>query len=227
MKFELTPHNRNISDDQLIVDVKRVAVQLGKNSITIDEYNECGNFHATTLTRRFRSWFKVLEIAGLEKSRSSLNISEDELFKNLEEVWIKLGRQPSYTDIQRPLSKYCAGTYENRFGSWRKGLEKFVSYINNEESLSFENEMQNLKVEPSAKHKTKRSVNWRLRFIVMRRDNFKCKSCGRSPATDSSIVLHVDYIKAWANGGETFQENLQTLCSKCNIGKSDLEKLED
>jgi len=57
----------------------------------------------------------------------------------------------------------------------------------------------------------------------MRRDNFRCKHCGRSPATDPSIIVHVDYVKAWANGGETIIEKLQTLCSKCNIGKSDLE----
>ena len=39
----------------------------------------------------------------------------------------------------------------------------------------------------------------------------------------TSIILHVDHIKAWAKGGETVLENLQTLCSVCNIGKSDLE----
>jgi len=57
----------------------------------------------------------------------------------------------------------------------------------------------------------------------MRRDNFKCKKCGRSPATDPKVILHVDHKKAWTNGGETVLENLETLCSKCNIGKSDLE----
>jgi len=51
-----------------------------------------------------------------------------------------------------------------------------------------------------------------LRFLVMRKDKFKCKNCGRSPATGQSIVLHVDHIKLWANGGETVLENLQTLC---------------
>ena len=67
----------------------------------------------------------------------------------------------------------------------------------------------------------------------MRQDNFKCKNCGRSPATDPTIILHVDHKTAYANGGETVLENLQTLCSKCNIGKSNLEwvaakeKLED
>lgn len=70
---------------------------------------------------------------------------------------------------------------------------------------------------------TRRFGSWRMRFLVMRRDDFRCKKCGRSPATDKGIVLHVDHDKAWAKGGETVIENLQTLCSVCNIGKSDLE----
>ncbi len=223
MKFELKPYNRNTPDEKLVSDVKRVASELNKDSITIDEYNERGSFHATTLTRRFGSWFKVLDLAGLQKSRSPLNISEEELFQNLEEIWTKLGRQPNYTETQKPLSKYSAGTYENRFGTWRKALEKFVAYINNEENISSEEAIQNLETEPTTRHKTKRSISWRLRFIVMRRDNFKCKKCGRSPATDPTIILHVDHKTAWVNGGETVFENLETLCSKCNIGKSDLE----
>ncbi|MCX6556903.1 MAG: HNH endonuclease [Candidatus Aminicenantes bacterium] len=223
MKFKLKPYNRNSPDEKLVSDVKRVASELNKISVTIDEYNERGSFHATTLTRRFGSWFKVLELAGLQKSRSPLNISQEELFQNLEEIWTKLGRQPNYSETQKPLSKYSAGTYENRFGTWLKALEKFVAYINNEEDRSSEEAIQNIEIEPSTRHKTKRNINWRLRFVVMRRDNFKCKKCGRSPATDPTIILHVDHKTAWANGGETVLENLDTLCSICNIGKSDLE----
>ena len=222
-KFELKPYNRNTSDEELISDVKKVASEINRGTITIDEYNERGKFHATTLTRRFGSWFKVLELAGLQKSRSPLNVHEEELFQNLEELWTKLGRQPKYTETHKPLSKYSVGTYEKRFGTWRKALEKFVAYINNEEYISSEVSLKDLVSEPITKHKTKRSINWRLRFIVMRRDNFRCKKCGRSPAIDPSIILHIDHKTAWANGGETVLENLETLCSKCNIGKSDLE----
>jgi hypothetical protein len=125
--------------------------------------------------------------------------------------------------MQKPLSKYSAPTYANRFGTWRKALEKFVAFINNEENISSEEAIKDIKAEPITKHKTTRNINWRLRFIVMRRDNFKCKKCGRSPATNPKIILHVDHKKAWANGGETILENLETLCSKCNIGKSNLE----
>jgi 5-methylcytosine-specific restriction endonuclease McrA len=72
------------------------------------------------------------------------------------------------------------------------------------------------------KRQTKRDINDRLRFKVMKRDNFKCQCCGKSPAVDLGTILHVDHIKPWAKGGETVLEKLQTLCSKCNIGKGDL-----
>lgn len=223
MKFELEEYHRGITNEELIAELKRIALKLNKTALNRTDNDEHGKYGTTTYSRRFGSWFNSLEKAGLEKTRTPMNLPEEELFKNLEEIWIKLGRQPRYAEVQKPLSKYHVGTYENRFGTWRKALEKFVAYVNNEENASSEEAIKNVEVEPITKHKTSRTINWRLRFTVMRRDNFKCKNCGRSPATDPSIVLHVDHKTAWANGGETVLENLQTLCSKCNIGKSDLE----
>jgi hypothetical protein len=223
MKFELDDYHRGVTDEELIADLKRVALEIDKKSVTRDVCDEKGKYHSTTYIRRFGSWYNALEKAGLEKTRTPMNLPEEELFQNLEEIWIKLGRQPRYSEVQKPLSKYHVATYEHRFGGWRSALEKFVTYINKEENVSSEEAIKGLEIEPSTKHKTSRTINWRIRFIVMKRDNFKCKNCGRSPATDPSIILHVDHIKAWANGGETVLENLQTLCSVCNIGKSDLE----
>ena len=222
IKFKLEDYHRNTPDNELIADLQRVASELSKTSVTRNEQDERGKFHSTTYIRRFGSWFNALEKAGLEKTRTPMNLPEEELFQNLEGIWIKLGRQPRYAEIQKPFSKYSVGTYEHRFGTWRKALEKFVTYINKEEVSSSEEAIRNIEIEPATKHKTSRNINWRSRFIVMRRDSFKCKSCGRSPATDPSIILHVDHIKAWANGGETVLENLETLCSQCNIGKSNL-----
>ena len=68
-----------------------------------------------------------------------------------------------------------------------------------------------------------RKISTKLRYEVLKRDNFKCCACGASPAKDPSVELHVDHIVPWSKGGETTLENLQTLCSKCNIGKSDSE----
>ncbi|MDR0420449.1 MAG: HNH endonuclease [Prevotellaceae bacterium] len=220
MKFKLETYNRNTSDQELLDDLTRVAKEIGRNKVTIDEYNERGMFHSTTLTRRFGNWFKSLEKAGLEKTRN-LNISDEELFENIEAVWLTLGRQPRYKEMTKPLSKFSSGTYEKRYGTWRQALERFVEFINSEEIETQETLKRKNEVLP--KHKTKRDINWRLRFLVMRKDNFKCVACGRNPATDPEIVLHVDHILAWDKGGETVYENLQTLCSVCNIGKSNLD----
>lgn len=165
MKFELEKYHRNTSDEDLINDLLRVSKQLQKDSVTIDEYNECGNYHATTLSRRFGSWFKALEKAGLKKTRT-LGVTDEEYFKDIEERWIQLGRQPRYDDMEKPLSKYCAAAHAHHFGSWRKALECFVESVKGEQ-IFYE------KANSTKTHRTKRSISWRLRFIVMRRDNFK------------------------------------------------------
>ncbi len=221
MVFELDEYHRNVSAVELIADLKRVADLLGKDSLTHEEYKSKGKFGVNTFVRRLGSWNNSLKTAGL-KLKNLQGITNEELFENLEEVWIKLGRQPKYREIEKPLSRYSQGTYEDRFGGWRKALEKFVAYINSEEGLSSEENDQSADIKPT-KHKTNRSINLRLRFLTLKRDNFKCQKCGRTPASDPKIVLHVDHIKAWANGGETTIQNLETLCSKCNIGKSNLE----
>src|SRR3990167_3150493 len=156
MKFELDNYARSVSDDLLIEDLVSVAKKLNKNSITHDEYNREGKYSSSTYLRRFGSWFNALEKAGLQKTRTPANIPEEDLFRNLEEIWIKIGRQPRYQEIQKPLSKYHAGTYENRFGTWRKALEKFVAYINNEENVLSEEAIQNLEIEPSARHRDRK-----------------------------------------------------------------------
>ena len=110
MNFELEDYHRNTPDEDLIKDLIRVSKLLEKDRVTIDEYNKNGEYHATTLTRRFGSWFKASEKAGLKKTRT-LGVTDEEYFKNLEEVWIKLGKQPRFRDMEKPLSKYVAGAY--------------------------------------------------------------------------------------------------------------------
>src|SRR3989344_2782888 len=188
MKFELKKYSRsdkkdytNVTDDELVIDLKQIASDLQKDSVTAREYNERGKFNSHIFERRFGSWLKSLDKANLQRTRN-YNITDEEAYKNLEDVWIKLGRQPIREEMSAPLSKYSGSFYEYRFGTWQKALEKFVAYINNEGSASSEEAIKDLEIEPNTQHKTTRGVNERLRFIVMRRDNFKCKNCGRTPA---------------------------------------------
>lgn len=223
-KFELNLRERNISKEKLLEDLKKVATSIGKETVTAVLYSSKGKFGVNTFLRRFGSWNKALEACGL-KVVLTLNNKEEALFENLANIWQQLGRQPVGKDLDKAKaagnSKFSLGTYEKRFGSWNKALQAFIDYINES------SENKNIVVESTQiKHKTRqtqrtpRKINWRLRATVLIRDNCICKMCGTSPAKDPSVVLHVDHIKPWSNGGETELDNLRTLCLVCNIGRS-------
>ena len=69
---------------------------------------------------------------------------------------------------------------------------------------------------------TPRYPGLRLRMEVLKRDRYKCRLCGRSPAQFHELGLEIDHIKPWSSGGKTTPGNLQTLCNECNRGKGDL-----
>lgn len=166
MDFELKEYKRNISNEELIEDLKRVANVLNKSTVTKNEYVKNGSFGYKTLSRRFGSWNNALLSANLNLS-VVISIPNEELFKNIEEVWIKTGKQPSYRTMNSTISQYSAGTYENRFGNWRKALRAFVEFINNENGKSSEedsnSEVKSLisdgKHTVKIEHKTKRDIN--------------------------------------------------------------------
>jgi hypothetical protein len=62
-----------------------------------------------------------------------------------------------------------------------------------------------------------------LWWEILARDNWTCCSCGRS-VKEHGITLHVDHIIPRSKGGTDERENLQTLCVKCNIGKSNRDQ---
>lgn len=62
----------------------------------------------------------------------------------------------------------------------------------------------------------------KLRFDVMRRDNFRCHYCGR---TGEQVELEVDHIIPVAKGGKSELNNLVTACKECNRGKRDTSVL--
>lgn len=226
-------YNINVSDEQLLNDLRATAKLLDITTITSTQYSEYGKHGYTIIIERFGKWETALLRAGLEPTGFHSTVSPEELMEEIERIWIKLGRQPTTTDIKGGISKYSLNSYTRKFGSWRKALETFVEYINQDEKqeekeVDVISNLQVINVPSFQKtaietRKTKRDINLRLRFLVMKRDNFKCCMCGRSPATTPNLELHVDHIKPWSKGGETVIENLQTLCVDCNLGKGNLE----
>lgn len=59
----------------------------------------------------------------------------------------------------------------------------------------------------------------KLRQHIKERDNFTCKQCGLSIQNEPNLLLEIDHIIPISKGGLTTEENLQTLCWRCNRQK--------
>lgn len=220
--FKVKISRRDISEQEILEDIRQVAKKLGKEKITSLDYDEYGTFGKTTILRKIGKWNEALKQAGLQVVNRQ-NIPEAELMENFANVWQILGRQPTGRDLKdnEDLSTISLGTYEKKYGSWTKFLLKFQEYIESGEVVNTDEPLQ--AISKNKNRRTSRTINWRLRAKILIRDNCICKMCGVSPAKNPDVVLHIDHIKPWAKGGETEEDNLQTLCSVCNVGKSDEE----
>lgn len=213
-KFEET--KPVISNDELLADLRSVAARSGAEVLPQRKYRECGHHSTTAIKKRFGTWNAAVVAAGLGKA-SLRDIPSANLFENLRDVWTRLGRQPRKREMVKPFSRYTRHPYIERYGGWVNAIRAFLVFTAQDgrgSSPAGDTPVMSGPRDPSL----------RLRFLVMRRDRFTCRHCGRSPNMHPGLELHVDHVVAWSKGGITAAENLQTLCSNCNLGKSDLDE---
>jgi len=168
-----TRPNIEICPDEFIPDLQRVAKKLGKNSVTTDEYKEHGRFSPNSIIKHFDKWFAALDAAGLDRTRT-LHVTDEDYFENLERIWVHLGRQPRLNEIRKPFSRYSSGAYVDRFVTWRKALEAFISFVNDDPSAELEQnredsdsaDSQEIKqgTKPAPHAQSSRHISWRLQF---------------------------------------------------------------
>ena len=131
------------------------------------------------------------------KRKRYCDVAGKDLVKDLKRVAKKLGIVTVSVKIYKSHGFYSDKKLLSLFGTWNKALEAagLVQYG------------------PS------RSVHASMRLKILTRDCFRCVMCKATPADNKSIVLHVDHIIPYSKGGGTIEENLQTLCSRCNMDK--------
>ena len=205
-----------VSDEELLADLRSTAERIGKSTIGLREYRELGEYDDTTLSRRFGTWNNALRAAGLTLS-NEVNFTDERLFENLLSLWQHYGRQPRRSELAKPPSEISQTPYSRRFGSWSAALEVFVVYANTTDTLAPASQRGE-----ANRRATGRDPSLRLRWHVLQRDRFTCCACGATPGITPGVELHVDHIIPWSKDGETVLENLQTLCSVCNVGKSNV-----
>ncbi|MEZ0543180.1 homing endonuclease associated repeat-containing protein [Fibrella arboris] len=227
MKYQLKDFHRNILDDELLEDLKQIAIKLGKNSISSREYNDNGSkYTAGTIGVRFGSWNNALMKAGLQLVQQR-EVETEELLENLEQVWVSIGRQPTFRDMKTPISKYSVHQYLTKFGTWRNALEAFIRHVDSANEIGQNNSNSTEVIAkllpnetPVFKHRTNRFPSERLKVQVLMRDGNKCRLCG---ITVTGENIHFDHVKPWSKGGETVLENLQVLCATHNLAKGNID----
>lgn len=122
-------------------------------------------------------------------------------------------REPPTTESTITCSiRYTSPAGRNRYGNFQ--------VYSTEDIENFVNQSYVLEKERESKEYQRKILTPSLRYDILKRDNFKCVICGRTPKKDG-VTLHVDHIIPVSKGGKTEPENLRTLCSICNLGKSD------
>ena len=66
MQFELKEYHRNISDNELILDLQNVVKENNVEILTIEQYEKLGKYSKDTITRRFGSWSLALQKANIK-----------------------------------------------------------------------------------------------------------------------------------------------------------------
>lgn len=105
--------------------------------------------------------------------------------------------------------------YRSNSGKINENIKTLITFL---ELVNIYNAWQQGNKYCEAQKRERRIMNDDIRYNVLKRDNFQCQLCGAT-AKDGA-KLHVDHIIPVSKGGKTIMSNLQTLCDRCNIGKS-------
>ena len=97
----------------------------------------------------------------------------------------------------------------------------FSVSMTEENIIELINQLEN-KLTTTAQIKEQRALMTRkLRAYIKERDNYTCCICKNSVYNEPNLLLEVDHIIPISKGGMTEENNLQTLCWKCNRAKAD------
>ena len=94
MRFELNEYHRNVSDEDLILDLQRVVTDYNILFLTTDVYKKFGKYSKDTISRRFGSWGKALQKAGIKTSKKQihkLDITRNEILADIKKIYEKNG----------------------------------------------------------------------------------------------------------------------------------------
>ncbi len=154
---------------------------------------------------------KILEQESVNKTKYS-----DKKYKRIENIVLD---KIIYTKKDFLINASLEVYYRSNGGRVNESRNGFRNY---EELLELYKEWENGNKYEVTKRQERKIMNDDIRYNVLKRDNFTCQKCGIT--SKDGAKLEVDHIIPLSKGGKTVMSNLQTLCDRCNSGKSDKTK---
>lgn len=153
--------------------------------------------------------------ARLEKIRSDFNPPKfilkhykDELYKHLE--------------IEIPTIQFDYPVYKFEYVSAGGNSSQIATITLDDVTIESLIEYMDEHVKYKKSAKAQRALmTKKLREYIKQRDCYTCQHCQASVTEQSLLLLEVDHIVPVSKGGLSTEDNLQTLCWKCNRSKSD------
>jgi len=187
-------------------------------SFTMREYDKWSNkpISAGAISKIFGNWTEAMRQAGLKSSRNRKKdlVEMVEIFKD---AWEHFDAPPSGKQLDEYLKSisapYTYRVYCHTFGNIGLLIERIIEHqkgkISDSELCS-----------PYTPKYKREPISDKTRYKVLQRDNYQCVKCGASPKVNPNVILEIDHIIPVTKGGDNNLSNLQTLCKKCNRGKS-------
>lgn len=229
MKYSLDrPQYQVYSNEAMINELRRVAEHYEHRRFSRREYDAVASgCKGSAILGRFGSWQAALDAAGLQLEKAGRNrwlISDQQLFEEMGRVWSEVGHRPSHDEWVAHNPRYSYTTYKARFKGWVNACAAFIAYVSGEEPKTVQASVESKSEQKTVRSRgstnvEKRNVSDKLRYRVLARDHFKCVLCGRSPASEPGVKLHIDHIVPFSKGGKTEIGNLRSVCNICNWGK--------
>ena len=161
--------------------------------------------------------------AEFEKLHSEITEEECKAYKIRYDWYLKTEQTLVEEITKKPILElrvYCRKEYTSPAGRNHYELEKIYHDREIREMVKATRECEIYRASEEYRRRLERSrITAKVRYQVMRRDQFRCQICGAR--AEDGARLHVDHINPVSKGGTSDMSNLRTLCDRCNLGKGD------
>lgn len=222
--FKRREWNKNMKTNQIY----HCSITVCKNASNQPLKYLCKYFNIKTNEETLENFENVLnDFSAAEQGKNLLKQERDSILSNIRDLipWLiynfskkrlieELGfEEIDFSDLYFPIYTF---QYVSSGGNSStkcdikldiENLDKFINYLS--EVVKFKNSVAGQRALMTSK----------LREKIKNRDNYTCKLCGLSILEEPNLLLEIDHIIPLSKGGITSEENLQTLCWKCNRSK--------